>query len=144
MSTLLKSYAGDLVPSQKWPVEVGMEVCRSFESLKDVDHSRMVAIILHNLSTRSQVFHVPHAHKGKVSGLCFSPDQGRALLSCGVDRNVKLWALDQENQDTVSIFCFTIMSHRIFFLRMAATKCVSGKDRFQVCRFLPSSPTDST
>ncbi|KAF8909614.1 WD40-repeat-containing domain protein [Gymnopilus junonius] len=49
-------------------------------------------IILHNLSTRKQITSIPQAHKGKVSGLCFSPDEGKRLLSCGVDRNIKLWA----------------------------------------------------
>ena len=65
------------------------------------------AVILHNLSTRSQLSHIPHAHKGKVSGLCFSPD-GRALLSCGVDRNIKLWAVDQQSQDTVRVLSFAL------------------------------------
>ena len=32
---------------------------------------------------------VNDAHKGKISGVCFA-DENR-LLSCGVDRNVKLW-----------------------------------------------------
>lgn len=32
---------------------------------------------------------MPEAHKGKITGLCFA-DEDR-LLSCGVDRNIKLW-----------------------------------------------------
>ena len=32
---------------------------------------------------------VNDAHKGKISGVCFA-DEHR-LLTCGVDRNVKLW-----------------------------------------------------
>lgn len=51
-------------------------------------------IIMHNLSSRKEILKMPQAHKGKVSGLCFSPDGGARLLSCGVDRNVKLWAVD--------------------------------------------------
>ncbi|KAF8234954.1 WD40 repeat-like protein [Tricholoma matsutake] len=47
-------------------------------------------IVLHNLRTRDKCLKLPQAHKGKVSGLCFA-DSDR-LLSCGVDRNVKLWA----------------------------------------------------
>lgn len=49
-------------------------------------------IILHNLSTRQQLVKLPHAHKGKVSGLCFAA--GDRFLSCGVDRNIKLWGFD--------------------------------------------------
>ena len=37
---------------------------------------------------------VNEAHKGKISGVCFA-DEHR-LLSCGVDRNVKLWDTRQE------------------------------------------------
>jgi WD40 repeat protein len=32
-----------------------------------------------------------NAHKGKISGLCFADEE--RLLSCGVDRTVKLWDL---------------------------------------------------
>ena len=32
---------------------------------------------------------VNDAHKGKISGVCFA-DEHR-LLTCGVDRNIKLW-----------------------------------------------------
>jgi len=56
----------------------------------------MAGIILHNLSTRKQTFNISQAHKGKVSGLCFSPGEGERLLSCGVDRNVKLWSTSGE------------------------------------------------
>ncbi len=53
-------------------------------------------ILMHNLSSRKETLKIPQAHKGKVSGLCFSPDGGERLLSCGVDRTVKLWAVDGE------------------------------------------------
>ncbi|KAG8902619.1 rRNA-processing protein sof1 [Tulasnella sp. 408] len=46
-------------------------------------------IIIHDLPTRMKVLRFPAAHKGVVSSLCFTED-GR-LLSCGVDRLVKLW-----------------------------------------------------
>ena len=59
-------------------------------------------IILHNLSTRKQIFKSPQGHKGKVSGLCFSPD-GERLLSCGVDRNIKLWAVGGDSASTSSV-----------------------------------------
>lgn len=64
-----------------------------------------LGIILHNLRTRDKLLKVPQAHKGKVSGLCFA-DSNR-LLSCGVDRNIKLWAIGSGASDTVSpVFCF--------------------------------------
>ena len=51
------------------------------------------------MSRRTKVFSYDQAHKGKVSGVCFG-QEGR-LLSCGVDRNIKLWntegSLDDEN-----------------------------------------------
>lgn len=46
-------------------------------------------IIVHHLSQRTQLLHLPQAHKGKVSGLCFA--ENSRLLSCGVDRTVKIW-----------------------------------------------------
>jgi WD repeat and SOF domain-containing protein 1 len=56
-------------------------------------------IILHDLRTRHKLLNLPQAHKGKVSGLCFAdPDR---LLSCGVDRNIKLWAIGSGASDTV-------------------------------------------
>lgn len=50
-----------------------------------------LGILLHNLSSRKQILNLPSAHKGKVSGLCFA-EQDR-LLSCGVDKNIKMWAV---------------------------------------------------
>lgn len=55
-------------------------------------------ILVHNLSTREQVVKLPQAHKGKVSGLCFATNE--RLLSCGVDRNVKLWNVGGDVSDT--------------------------------------------
>ncbi|KAJ7198773.1 WD40 repeat-like protein [Mycena pura] len=59
-------------------------------------------LIVHHLARRSQLLHVPHAHKGKVSGVCFSRE-GR-LFSCGVDRNVKLWDLESSDTQPVTVF----------------------------------------
>ncbi|KAK2459715.1 hypothetical protein APHAL10511_008266 [Amanita phalloides] len=56
-------------------------------------------ILLHNLSTRQQTLKLTQAHKGKVSGLCFSGEE--RLLSCGVDRYVKLWAVGNDPSDTL-------------------------------------------
>ncbi|KAH9903485.1 WD40 repeat-like protein [Cubamyces lactineus] len=46
-------------------------------------------LIVHDVSRRSRLLHIEDAHKGKVSGVCFG--QQDRLLSCGVDRNIKLW-----------------------------------------------------
>ncbi|TBU25364.1 WD40 repeat-like protein [Dichomitus squalens] len=54
-------------------------------------------LILHDVSRRKRLFQVDNAHKGKVSGLCFG-QQGR-LLSCGVDRNIKLWDTEASLDD---------------------------------------------
>ncbi|KAJ7123926.1 WD40 repeat-like protein [Mycena filopes] len=62
-------------------------------------------VIVHHLARRSRLLHAPQAHKGKVSGVCFSRD-GR-LFTCGVDRNVKLWSLDgsqTENPQPLTVF----------------------------------------
>ncbi|KAF8743550.1 hypothetical protein AX14_002104 [Amanita brunnescens Koide BX004] len=73
-------------------------------------------IIVHNLSTRQQIVNLSQAHKGKVSGLCFSG--GETLLSCGVDRNVKLWAVGSNSAETpLSIFpgkfAFNSIDHHV-------------------------------
>ncbi|KAF8743548.1 hypothetical protein AX14_002104 [Amanita brunnescens Koide BX004] len=75
-----------------------------------------VCIIVHNLSTRQQIVNLSQAHKGKVSGLCFSG--GETLLSCGVDRNVKLWAVGSNSAETpLSIFpgkfAFNSIDHHV-------------------------------
>lgn len=44
---------------------------------------------MHDVSRRTKLFNIDDAHKGKVSGVCFG--QESRLLSCGVDRNIKLW-----------------------------------------------------
>ncbi|KAF9448432.1 WD40 repeat-like protein [Macrolepiota fuliginosa MF-IS2] len=54
-------------------------------------------IILHNLTTRQITQRVPQAHKGKVSGLCYA--SADRLLSCGVDRTVKLWSAGDDGSE---------------------------------------------
>ena len=46
-------------------------------------------LIVHDISQQTRVMRVNEAHKGKITGVCFADEQ--RLLSCGVDRNVKLW-----------------------------------------------------
>ena len=54
-------------------------------------------LIVHDVSRRRKVFQVEQAHKGKVSGVCFG--QQDRLLSCGVDRNIKLWSMPGGGED---------------------------------------------
>jgi WD repeat and SOF domain-containing protein 1 len=52
-------------------------------------------VILHSLSARRPLVKIPNAHRGQVTGLCFSADnrgEERRLISCGRDATVKIWA----------------------------------------------------
>ncbi|KAG9119232.1 rRNA-processing protein sof1 [Ceratobasidium sp. 392] len=46
-------------------------------------------IIVHDLAEQKQLLKFPGAHKGTVSAITYA--EGPRLLSCGVDRTVKLW-----------------------------------------------------
>lgn len=50
-----------------------------------------VEILLHDLPQRQIYLKLLDAHQGKVSGLAFSNQNTDRLLSCGVDKTVKLW-----------------------------------------------------
>lgn len=52
-------------------------------------------LIVHNISTRSYILNLPQAHKGKLSGITFADDS--RILSCGVDRTVKLWNIRSQD-----------------------------------------------
>ncbi|KAI6115352.1 WD40 repeat-like protein [Pisolithus croceorrhizus] len=54
-------------------------------------------ILVHDIAEQKQVHRILDAHKGKVSGLCFS--QGNGLLSCGVDTNIKLWDVSPRDEE---------------------------------------------
>jgi len=89
-------FAKPFVDSLEGHMDAVEVLCRKPESLTTVaSGSWDGGIILHNLSQRSQLAHIQGAHKGKVSGLCFTG--GDRLLSCGVDRNVKLWDVDSNS-----------------------------------------------
>lgn len=47
-------------------------------------------IVVHDIARRTKLARFEGAHKGKVSGLCYADEE--RLLSCGVDRTVKLWS----------------------------------------------------
>ena len=52
---------------------------------------------MHDLSLQQSTMNIEAAHKGKISGVCFA-DENR-LLSCGVDRNIKLWDTREEDEN---------------------------------------------
>lgn len=54
-------------------------------------------LIVHDIGIHKHIMKVDDAHKGKVSGVCFA-DEHR-LLSCGVDRNIKLWDTRDEDEN---------------------------------------------
>lgn len=54
--------------------------------------------LLHNIAEQKQIYRVRDAHKGKISGLCFS--EGNRIISCGIDANIKIW--DTSPQEEVS------------------------------------------
>ncbi|PPQ92176.1 hypothetical protein CVT25_008950 [Psilocybe cyanescens] len=95
-----RMFAKPFVDSLEGHIDAVEVLCRRPGSLTAVaSGSWDGGIILHNLSTRKPIAKIPQAHKGKASGLSFSPD-GQRLLSCGVDRNVKLWAVGSDSTNT--------------------------------------------
>ncbi|KAF4613062.1 hypothetical protein D9613_011063 [Agrocybe pediades] len=95
-----RMFAKPFVASLEGHVDAVEVLCRKPDSLTTVaSGSWDGGIILHDLVTRKPIAKLPQAHKGKVSGLCFSPD-GERVLSCGVDRNVKLWSASGDSSST--------------------------------------------
>lgn len=46
---------------------------------------------MHDIARRNHVVKIDNAHKGKISGICWSPYEENRLLSCGSDMSVKIW-----------------------------------------------------
>ena len=90
----------------------------------------LTGLIVHNLSSREQIVKLPQAHKGKVSGLCFA--DGNRLLSCGVDRNIKLWAVGGQTTDLVCLRACLLYSD-VNLHCFLAIKCLSRESSLQVC-----------
>jgi WD repeat and SOF domain-containing protein 1 len=78
---------------------------------KKVGLNLCLEILVHDLPHRETVLRIPHAHKGKVSGICYADDE--RLLSCGVDCNVKLWDARRDAGDTRKVLCHFIFRKRI-------------------------------
>ncbi|KAF5345833.1 hypothetical protein D9757_014889 [Collybiopsis confluens] len=66
------------------------------------------AVYVHNLSQQTHLDQLPQAHKGKVTGPCFT-DESR-LLSCGVEQNRNLWKIGCSIDHQRSLFLFATAS----------------------------------
>jgi WD40 repeat protein len=103
-------------------------------------------VIVHDLSTRKHLVSFLNAHKGMLSGLCFTGEQGDRILSCGVDKTVKLWdvrtvsdgdgdAEDVETRSEVSASVFLMLSDTLMMLRSYSEKAdnyIPRENAFQV------------
>lgn len=96
-----------------------------------------LGLILHDISLRSQIFNAESAHKGKITGVTFA--DGDRLLSCGVDRNVKLWDTRQHPTDEngagpseVRLRSICPEIHVEIFTESEAFEHISGKNSIQV------------
>ncbi|KZV96002.1 WD40 repeat-like protein [Exidia glandulosa HHB12029] len=58
-------------------------------------------IIVHDLPQRTQLLRIPNAHKNAVTGLTFA-DANR-VLSCGIDKFVRIWDISTLDQVQTSI-----------------------------------------
>ncbi|TFK67609.1 WD40 repeat-like protein [Pluteus cervinus] len=99
-----KIFAKPFVDALEGHVDAVEVLCRQPGSVVTVaSGSWDGGIILHNLAQRTRLLTLQQAHKGKVSGLCFAGSD--KLLSCGVDRNIKLWSVGENAPQTpVSIY----------------------------------------
>ncbi|KAG2007129.1 snoRNA binding protein [Coprinopsis cinerea AmutBmut pab1-1] len=87
-----KMFAKPFVDALEGHIDAVEVLAKPVESLTTVaSGSWDGGILLHNLHSRSQLLNLSQAHKGKVSGLTFADPKGTRLLSCGVDKTVKMW-----------------------------------------------------
>lgn len=93
-------FAKPFVDALEGHVDAVEVMCRKPETLSVIaSGSWDGGVIVHDLGRRKKVSSVPHAHKGKVSGLCFTGgEQESRLLTCGVDRTVKLWDMTERDE----------------------------------------------
>lgn len=85
----------NMVASGSWDGGMCMYVEGQTSHAKVSDFA--TGIVIHDLAQRASVTRIENAHKGKISGVCFA-DENR-LLSCGVDRNIKLWDTRQVDEN---------------------------------------------
>lgn len=95
-------FAKPFVDSLEGHLDAIEVLCRKPHSLNIIaSGSWDGGIIMHNLTQRSRIATMQGTHKGKVSGLCFSQDD--RLLSCGVDRSIKIWNTSTSDSTPVSV-----------------------------------------
>ncbi|THH17999.1 hypothetical protein EW146_g2929 [Bondarzewia mesenterica] len=95
-----RMFAKPFIASLEGHVDAVEVMARKPDSVTDVASASWDGeIILHNLATRTRLAKIPGAHKGKISGLCFS-GQTR-MLSCGVDHNIKMWDIRPSGDDSM-------------------------------------------
>ncbi|GAB1520461.1 Protein sof1 [Rhizoctonia solani] len=72
-------------------------------------------IIVHDLVTHRHLLKVPGAHKGTVSAITYA--NGPRLLSCGVDRTVKLWdaSLTSDEEETIAHAPLNVFPGKVAF-----------------------------
>lgn len=90
-------------------------------------------MIVHDISLRRHILRVSEAHKGKITGLSFA-DEDR-LLSCGVDRNVKLWdtrELDENDAGPSKVQSSTDTYTHNLTKAHSAPQCFPREDVLQV------------
>ncbi|CAE6508267.1 unnamed protein product [Rhizoctonia solani] len=72
-------------------------------------------IIVHDLSTRRHLLKFPGAHKGIVSAITYA--EGPRLLSCGVDRTIKLWdtSLRSDEEEGTTLAPLNVFPGKVAF-----------------------------
>ena len=129
-------------------VQAGMEVgfplssCNNFHSR--VTRTRHSEIILHNAGRRTHLTKIAGAHQGKISGLCWADDH--RVLSCGVDRNIKMWDVRAEaisdspgaGPSQVRFFLLFQLRHFLTLLQPKPLAVFPGKGTLQLAPILSS------
>jgi WD repeat and SOF domain-containing protein 1 len=88
-----------MIASGSWD---GGEYVHGF-SFRNLSLTLTTEIITHNIAQQQIATRFSAAHKGKVTGLTWA--EGDRLVSCGVDRTIKLWdtrrrdAADENDED---------------------------------------------
>jgi hypothetical protein len=123
--------------SQTSRAQVGTEVCLPWKhGLCTSDCNCRSEIIVHNSGRRTHIAKIGGAHQGKISGLCWADDH--RVLSCGVDKNIKMWdvrleaPLDSSGPSQVHIFFFYLgRSLNMIFLQPKPVAVFPGKGTLQ-------------
>jgi len=87
-----RMFAKPFVAALEGHVDAVQVMARKPNSLTDVASASWDGeLIVHDIARRNHVVKIADAHKGKISGICWSPSEEDRLLSCGSDMCVKIW-----------------------------------------------------